>query len=212
MNYIYVIQYKNTLKIYVGQTNNPKNRWAQHKSYAKNGKLKQYIHRAMAKYGIDNFVFKIIDQHESQEMIDKLEDDWINWFKSRNNEYGYNIAPGGNIPKWKGLPKEQHPMYGKHHSEETKKVISIKNTGIKKPPHTEEWKRQASERMIGHTISEETRIKIVNSNKGQIRSTEIRKNISKAQKGRITSDNTKKKMSIAQKEVRNKGKSNAKLT
>lgn len=53
MHYIYIIQNKINLKIYVGQTNNIKTRWNSHKSAARRQDKHDfsYIHRAINKYG-----------------------------------------------------------------------------------------------------------------------------------------------------------------
>src|SRR5208282_6002188 len=61
MHYLYRITDALNNKVYIGQTVDNKKRWMQHKSYAKNPeKTGQYIHRAMNKYGVENFTFEII--------------------------------------------------------------------------------------------------------------------------------------------------------
>lgn len=95
MHYIYVIQNKTNLKLYVGQSINPKKRWHRHKSAAnKNG---QYpINRAIRKYGADLFTFQIIEEYSSQKDTDEAECFWIEYFQALNPEFGYNLRPGGN--------------------------------------------------------------------------------------------------------------------
>ena len=56
MFYLYTITNLLNNKIYVGQTVRPKERWSQHKAYAKNNPV-QYVHRAIKKYGPENFEF-----------------------------------------------------------------------------------------------------------------------------------------------------------
>jgi group I intron endonuclease len=94
MFYIYVIQNKIDLKIYVGQTNDPKIRWNRHKSMSK-GKSKQYIHNAIRFHGIENFLFQTIEEFESEMDINEAEEFWIGFFQSRNREFGYNLTDGG---------------------------------------------------------------------------------------------------------------------
>ena len=96
MNYIYKITNTLNNKVYIGQSNDPNKRWIDHKYYARK-KPVQYIHRAMIKYGIENFSFEIIASSWSnnQKNIDDLETDLIQKYDSRNSEKGYNIAPGG---------------------------------------------------------------------------------------------------------------------
>ena len=62
------------------------------------------------------------------------------------------------------LKGENHPMYGKHHTEETRQKMSEAKKGKK---HTEEWRIKISEALKGKpsprkgvTLSEETRQKM----------------------------------------------------
>lgn len=72
---------------------------------------------------------------------------------------------------------EKHPFYGKHHSEETRKQMSVKRKG-KKP-----WNIGKSGTNLGKTFSEEHKQKIGASNRGKTRSEETRRKISKSHKG-----------------------------
>lgn len=115
MHYIYVIQYKKDNRLYVGQTANPKRRWPTHINSAnlvKNGGQSTgtiYISRAMAKYGIENFEFQIIEEWETQDEVDDAEIFWIEFFQCRGKGRGFNLSPGGLGP---GLGAE-HPNFGK---------------------------------------------------------------------------------------------------
>ena len=105
MYYLYTITNGKSGKMYIGQTKNPNKRWKQHKSYAKKPeKTGQYIHRAMNKYGSDNFIFEIIAQCLTKENADIIEDILINQYDTRNKEKGYNIAAGGKV---KEMTKER---------------------------------------------------------------------------------------------------------
>ena len=108
--FIYLI--RNTLnnKVYVGFTSaNPIiKRWQQHKKVARglgNGsvyykKVAYYIHYAINKHGIDNFVFSVITTCTSLQDAAHLEKFWIKFFNSADKNYGYNETLGGegNIP------------------------------------------------------------------------------------------------------------------
>jgi group I intron endonuclease len=59
---------------------------------------------------------------------------------------------------------ENHPMYNKHPSEETRQKISKKNLGKKM---SDEAKRKISETQSGRKLSEETKKKISEANKGK---------------------------------------------
>ena len=110
---------------------------------------------------------------------------------------------------------ENHPMFGKHHSEETKKKNADSHKGKQSPnkgkPMSEEQKRKISESK--KNISDETRKKMSEShkgkpapNKGKPMSEEQKKKISEALKN--ISDETRKKMSESHKgkPAPNKGK------
>ena len=97
MYFLYIIANKITNKIYIGQTKYPEKRWKQHKHLA-NKKIKhQHIHRAMNKYGIDNFTYEIIAQSINQEDADFAEIELIKQYDSRNPEIGYNFSAGGHV-------------------------------------------------------------------------------------------------------------------
>lgn len=47
--------------MYIGQTSNIHQRWAQYKSATKNIPNKQLITKAMKKYGIENFYIEVLE-------------------------------------------------------------------------------------------------------------------------------------------------------
>ena len=73
MGYIYKITNKLNNKVYIGQTRSarPTDRYAKHKYIASHLEKEKYvslIHRAMNKYGLDNFTFEIIEEVEVQKV------------------------------------------------------------------------------------------------------------------------------------------------
>lgn len=113
---------------------------------------------------------------------------------------------------------EKNHIFGKSHSEETKKKIGDVNRGripsietrkklsdVKKGKHhSEETKKKIGDANtgvnnpnFGKPLSEETRKKISLSNTGKIISEETRKKISSSNTGKIISEETKKKLSLA---------------
>jgi hypothetical protein len=152
----------------------------------------------MAKYGVDNFVFEIIVSCRTQEDADFIEIVLINQYNSRDKNKGYNLSPGGDIAWNRGLPQEEQPMYGRHHSQASIDKISSAQKGIARRPRTEEEKNKTSATMTGHKVSEETKEKISRTQKGKSRWTEQQKQqMSIARRGRKISEETKRKMSEA---------------
>ena len=106
-------------KVYIGITFNPKRRWYNGNGYLhkrKDGKYNQPLFaRAILKYGWDNFTHEIIKDNLSKEQACELEKKYIQEYDSTNPQKGYNISFGGDIL-----------MYGKTHSEETRKLLRQK--------------------------------------------------------------------------------------
>jgi group I intron endonuclease len=140
--------------IYIGQTKkDPNERWRGHKSTIKCGKGCPILRNAVNKYGIDNFKFEVL--------IICFDEDLCNYEKEYIKKYnsitpnGYNANEGGEVG---GMFK------GRHHSEETKKILSAKSRKayasselrkengerIKKALQTsEKWKTAIAEGRVG---------------------------------------------------------------
>ena len=172
MHYLYKITNQLSGKVYIGQTVNDKNRWIAHKSYAKNSEeTGQYIHRAMAKYGVENFTFDVIATCKTQEDADEAESILINQYDSKNKEHGYNIKPGGNTAPHSEETKEKlrqatyrqiaekgHPAAGRIVSEEERELH--RKIRLETPlEYTPELRQKMSEAHIGIKDSEETKQK-----------------------------------------------------
>lgn len=96
MKAIYKITNKINNKCYIGQSNNPMERWRQHKYRAKNGqdKGKSAIHDAIREIGEENFLFEIIGWFED---YNEKEKHYIQYYNSLVPN-GYNIMLGGEEP------------------------------------------------------------------------------------------------------------------
>lgn len=104
---LYIYKYTNKVngKIYIGQTNNLRLRYNGHKSAAfneKNGEHNTPLHRAMRKYGVENFDYEMVleldleDTDENREILGKWEQYYIEYYDSKvENGKGYNIKDGG---------------------------------------------------------------------------------------------------------------------
>ena len=89
---IYKITNKINQKVYVGQSIHMEARWQQHKREALGDRSNTKLYQAMREYGIDNFVFEIIEQCLEKELNEK-EQYWISFYDSFQN--GYNSNKGG---------------------------------------------------------------------------------------------------------------------
>ena len=119
--YIYKIENLLNHKKYIGQTNDPKRRFKEHKNMSENGSNVKILYLAIKKYGIENFSFEII---EKTPYYNEREKYWISHYDSFRN--GYNMTEGGENPPV--LAKENHPMC-KHTQEDIDKIIFLlKNT------------------------------------------------------------------------------------
>lgn len=97
MTGIYKIENKINQKVYVGQSINIEKRWVAHKNTATNKYSICYdypLYRAIRKYGLENFEFSILEECEIFKLNER-EIYWINYFKSYQKDFGYNLTLGG---------------------------------------------------------------------------------------------------------------------
>lgn len=92
---IYKITNLISKKVYIGQSVDINYRFNNHKSESFNPKSNAYntaIHRAIRKYGIENFSFEVIEEC-TKELLSEREIYWIAYYNSYGD--GYNLTPGG---------------------------------------------------------------------------------------------------------------------
>lgn len=151
--------------MYIGQTNNPDRRKESHFSSLRHNKhYNTYLQNSWNKYGEENFEFVIIGEYDNEE-INKWEMYWIKTLNTKSPN-GYNITPGG-----ENLSGEDNPFYGKHHSEETKKILSDKHKNIydgENNPmygkhHTEETKKIIKQKNIEKGMYEYHKERMMNN-------------------------------------------------
>lgn len=93
---IYKITNLKNHKIYIGQSIDIEERWKQHRWKAFNCNEVGYhsaIHCAMRKYGLDNFIYEVLEECGVEE-LDEKEKYWISQLNSIVPN-GYNIMEGG---------------------------------------------------------------------------------------------------------------------
>lgn len=158
---IYCIENLVNHKKYIGQSNNIEYRWKQHKyELNRGGHDNDYLQKSWNKYGGDNFDFYIIELCDIT-MLDELEVYYIEFYETLNRDKGYNLTSGGSVNKQYSkevcekirqalighkvseetrmkvsehhadVSGENHPMYGRKHSEESKE--KMRQAGIGRP-------------------------------------------------------------------------------
>lgn len=72
-----------------------------------------YLHRAIEKYGKENFIVKIIEECESKENLNEREIYWIKFYNAAKSTKYYNIAEGGfgYGNTLTGLSKEDYELF-----------------------------------------------------------------------------------------------------
>lgn len=148
-------------KKYIGITQrNPKIRWNKGLGYYSN----KHFYNAIKKYKWENIEHKILYKNLTKEEAEQKEIKLIAYYKSNQQNYGYNIENGGNHK-------------GKH-SDLVKKKISEAQLGEKNhnfnKPHTKEWKEYMSKRMTGKN----------NGFFGKTHTKEVREKLKKAHLGK----------------------------
>ena len=150
-------------KKYIGITgeNNPERRWG----LTGNGYLRRKPNGEFQQPVIANAVFKYNNWNEwkheillsnlIKEEAEEKEIAFIELYNTRNPTCGYNITPGGNVASG-----EDHPMYGKHHTQEAKDKMSKTRiekglgVGLLNPNYGKSQKEWMSEEGYGRWIKE----------------------------------------------------------
>jgi group I intron endonuclease len=92
---IYLVTNKKNGKVYVGQTSqSPDARWRNHQSCAKRGE-DNYFYRAIRQHGSDNFSIDLLSEVETKTDADYLEHLFILCLKANDREFGYVGTEGG---------------------------------------------------------------------------------------------------------------------
>jgi len=169
-------------KSYIGQTQNSlKQRKNEHINHAKSNRYSMIFHKAIRKYGNDNFKWEVLCECNDIDELNKMEKHHIkehNTFIDNGN--GYNMTTGGD---------------GYTVSEETRKKMSRTRTGKKASDKAIQSKMGKNNHMYGKYGKN-------NPNFGRKQSKETKSKISKSNKGRVGgflnklhSNETKQKMS-----------------
>ena len=88
--------------MYIGLTNNSRRRFLDHLSASNNPNNKDYnqaIHKAIRKYGINNFDYNLLEENISTLEQAKIQEQyWIKYYNTYEDREQYNETPGGDCP------------------------------------------------------------------------------------------------------------------
>jgi group I intron endonuclease len=171
---IYLITNIKNKKQYIGVTKfSIEDRFLQH---TKRG---FFLTEAIQKHGEQNFSIELIEEVESAERAYELEMYYIHQYNTKAPN-GYNLTDGGDgIFGWE--PTEE---YRKQCSEKVKQLHNQRKVGMYGKRHTEETKKKMSDSLkgnqncLGRVLSEETKSKISSSHNGKVLSDSTKKKIS----------------------------------
>jgi group I intron endonuclease len=164
--HIYTIKNLINGKMYVGQTvqSNAKMRWYAHCDMMRKGK-KSYLYDSMRKYGVENFLWEVVDQANTIDQLNNLETAWATKLRTQGITLYNNRETGNNkkhspesIEKMRQVHKLRHAttvvsgwkrqdggaMKGKTHKAETKQKMSISHTGSTRGPLSNNHKEKIS--------------------------------------------------------------------
>lgn len=152
---VYMHTNKLNNKKYIGITKNePEKRWNKGSGYKKC----PAFWNAILKYGWQSFEHTILYKGLTKNEASEKEIELIEKYNTTNARYGYNISKGGygkysfvlsdESKKKIALNNkgEKNPMFGKHHSEETKLKMRNKKLGTKVSKETREKQSQCRQR------------------------------------------------------------------
>lgn len=132
---VYMHVNKINKKKYIGVTKTSLNkRWDNGIGY----KRQKKFYNSILKYGWDNFEHFVFEDNLSKEEAYEIEKLLIKKLKTQDRDFGYNVVEGGAGACGRVVSEEEklllskinsgkrNPMYGKKHSEETRRKISDK--------------------------------------------------------------------------------------
>ena len=105
---IYKITNTHNGKVYIGQTvqKNPKMRWYQHCADARAGK-ESHLCYSMRKYGVDKFLWEIIDTALTLDELNAKETYWLDQYRQITECYNIREAGGNKLHSKESILKMQ---------------------------------------------------------------------------------------------------------
>ena len=186
--FIYRITNKINGKVYIGKTvRSIDARWTQHLADVRRGS-DLLFHRAIRKYGADEFLVEVLYATEDFDELNRLECAAIQQHRSYERDYGYNLTLGGDGSS----PGELNPMFGKTHTPEARELIRLAHLGTNQSEETKikisEASRGSNNPFYGKTHTSERALegcrKGGRTHIGKKRSLETKEKISTAARGK----------------------------
>ena len=205
-------------KVYIGITSKePEERWGKNGYRYKNNR---HFWNAIQKYGWDNIKHEILFENLTKKEACEIEIELIASFNTQNQEFGYNISPGGDLgftgchlslesrrkisKANKGrLTGENNPMFGITPKERMDKDTYLEwKDKLVQFNTSDESRQNRRNKNIGKKYSDEINKKKGRSGSehhmyGKHHSEETKEKIRQANIGRVQSDETRKKISDA---------------
>ncbi len=179
------------------------------------------MENSIKKYGKENFKREILEICETWEKALEKEKFWIEELQSNKTRYPEGLGMNHNDGGWGGNnisgngEGKNHPMYGRHHTEETKKHWSDIRTGrllteehkskitkyvrenpsMKGKHHTEETKELLRLKNTGKKLTEVHKRKIGEANSNKVFSKEHKEKIGNSHRGKKRPKETGEKIS-----------------
>ena len=133
---VYKITNTITGDFYIGSSNNVKRRWTEHKKPSTRKRFpNNQLYKDMQKYGIENFVFEVIEEAEESFLKEK-EQKFIETLKPTYNSCN---AKGWNVEKYKEHRKEYNKEYEK--TDKRKKYKKEYNKSDKRKKYNKEYEK-----------------------------------------------------------------------
>lgn len=158
MYQIYKYTNKENGKVYIGQTSTSLESRAQ--SNGNNYRGSRHFYNAIQKYSWSSFTPEILATVETSDEANCAEQYYIKLYNSTDDNYGYNLLPGGENremsaetkmlisakAKERYADRTKNPMYGKHHSDHARQLISESKIGERNPMFGTTWTQAQRER------------------------------------------------------------------
>jgi group I intron endonuclease len=172
---IYMLTNKITKKIYIGQSSDLSNRFKNYFNFSYiYSKANLRINRALIKYGYSNFSLSILEYCDKSDLLTREQF----YFDKLNPQYNILKIAGSSLnfkhseitkarisKSLKGIyVKEKSALFGNLHTEETKRLMSLKKLKESNPlfrkTHSENSKELMKQKALGRKHSENIKLKM----------------------------------------------------